>query len=169
MKTKEEHIVDTKISRPEVVGGTTYKIRPGLSDDTPAIYMTINDVDWCIDCNELASDKCVEENNVVKRPFEVFFSSRNSSHFEWMQTIATLLSATLRQPGPFPAYIIDELTSMMSVDGGYYIPKKNGIVTRQKVNGVVHHIGLIFKQHCQERGLIGGQSGKTETTPTNSS
>lgn len=156
--------MDTKITRPEVVEGTTYKIRPGMDVDTPAIYMTINDVDWCRECGKLADDECIKKREVVKRPFEVFFSSRQASHFEWMQTIATLLSATLRQPGPFPAYVIDELTSMMSVEGGYFIPKKNGIVTRQKVNGVVHHIGLIFKKHCQERGIINGQGSKTQAT-----
>ncbi len=164
MNNKEGTVVDTKIARPEVVEGTTYKLRPGVDVDTPAIYMTINDVDWCQGCGRLADKDCIGTDKVVKRPFEVFFSTRNVSQFEWLQTIATLLSATLRQPGPFPAYVIDQLTSMMSVEGGYFIPKKNGIVTSQKVNGVVHHIGLIFKKHCQERGIINGQGSKTQAT-----
>ena len=73
-------------------------------------------------------------------------------------------SATLRQPGPFPAYVFDQLTSMMSVEGGYFIPKRNGIVKQQKVNGVVHHIGLVFRKHCQDRGIINGKSGQTQAT-----
>ena len=58
MNNKEGTVVDTKISRPEVVEGTTYKIRPG-GDDAIAIYMTINDVDWCQDCGGLAHEKCL--------------------------------------------------------------------------------------------------------------
>ncbi len=163
MNNNEGTVVDTKIPRPEVVGGTTYKIRPG-GEDTAAIYMTINDVDWCNTCGRLADEDCKEKDAQVKRPFEVFFSTRNVAQFEWLQTIATLLSATLRQPGAFPAYVIDQLTSMMSVEGGYFIPKRNGIVKQQKVNGVVHHIGLVFRKHCQDRGIINGKSGQTQAT-----
>ncbi len=160
---------DSKLPRPQVVNGMTYKIRPGDSD-APSLYMTINDV-WyctaCVDVNENGKPcgKAPQGKQCAlqRRPFEVFFSARCVDHYEWLQMLGTLLSSILRQPGPFPIYVIEELTSINSLKGGHYVPAGGGLEKGTFVNGVVHHIGLMLELHCKRLGIVrDGQSKKTE-------
>ena len=57
-----------KVSRPETLAGSTYKIKTPLSDH--ALYLTIND----IVLNEGTDHE-------LRRPFEVFINSKNMDHF----------------------------------------------------------------------------------------
>ena len=70
-----------KVSRPEALAGSTYKIK-----DTPlsdhALYLTIND----IVLNEGTDHE-------LRRPFEVFINSKNMDHFQWIVALTRVISA----------------------------------------------------------------------------
>ena len=60
-----------KVERPEVLLGSTYKIKTPLSEHS--LYITINDI-------VLNPDTEHEH----RRPFEVFINSKNMEHFQWV-------------------------------------------------------------------------------------
>ena len=118
--------------RPEKLIGATYKISPPIIEDS--IYITIND--------HIFPDGTV-------RPVELFISSKNMASFQWVSLISRTVSALLRQPGPFPAYVIDEFLETYDPHGSYFIPGGKG-----QANSIAAHIGMVFKWHCTELGLI---------------
>ena len=68
-QTTESNIIQMheKVSRPEALSGSTYKIKTPLSDH--ALYLTIND----IVLNEGTDHE-------LRRPFEIFINSKNMDH-----------------------------------------------------------------------------------------
>ena len=60
-----------KLERPEVLIGSTYKIKTPISDH--AMYVTINDI--------VLNEGTEYEQ---RRPFEVFINSKNLDHFQWI-------------------------------------------------------------------------------------
>src|ERR1700740_2297208 len=60
-----------KLERPEVLIGSTYKVKTPVSDH--AMYVTINDI-------VLNEGTDYEQ----RRPFEVFINSKNLDHFQWI-------------------------------------------------------------------------------------
>lgn len=120
------------IERPNVLSGSTYKIKPPTLD--AAIYITINDA----------------EIDGVSRPVEVFINSCHMQSAGWVAVISRMLSAAFRNTGPPPLYLIEELKSTYDADGGYIIPKSKG----QRANSVAGHIGVVLEDHCKRLGLI---------------
>ena len=121
-----------RIERPFQVEGATYKIKPPTIDD--AVYITINN----------------EEIDGKLRPIELFINSKNMQSFQWVSCVTRLLSAEFRRKGDFPSFVIDEMLETYDPQGGYVIPKSNGV----KANSIVAHIGWVLKRHCIELGLI---------------
>lgn len=119
--------------RPDVLESKTYKIRPPVIDC--AIYITISD--------EIAEDGS-------RRPREVFINSKNVQSFQWVSLVTRLLSAQLRQDGPFPSFVIEEMLNTFDTDGGYIIPGAKG----RRANSIVAHIGMVFEDHCKALGLV---------------
>ena len=70
-----------KLERPEVLIGSTYKIKTPVSDH--AMYVTINDI--------VLNEGTPHEQ---RRPFEVFINSKNLDHFQWIVAL-TRVSATI--------------------------------------------------------------------------
>ena len=60
-----------KLERPEVLLGSTYKVKTPLSEH--ALYVTINDV---------VLNAGTEHEQ--RRPFEIFINSKNMEHFQWI-------------------------------------------------------------------------------------
>ena len=81
-KEAESNIIQMheKVSRPEALAGSTYKIKTPLSDH--AMYLTIND----IVLNEGTDHE-------LRRPFEIFLNSKNMDQYQW-------ISALLKLAGP---------------------------------------------------------------------
>ena len=69
-KDKESNVVwmHEKVERPEVLVGSTYKIKTPVSDH--AMYVTINDI--------VLNEGTRHEQ---RRPFEIFINSKNLDHF----------------------------------------------------------------------------------------
>ena len=68
------------VTRPEILHGTTYKIKTPQSEH--ALYITINDM-------ILNEDTEYEE----RRPYEVFINSKNMEHFQWVLALTRVISA----------------------------------------------------------------------------
>lgn len=129
-----------RLERPDVLQGVTYRIKPATLDDF--VYITINDA----------------EMDDQMRPVEIFIASKHVQSFAWAQTLMRLLSAVLQQPGPFPAFIITELTEAMDPEGGYFIPPNtvgNRSKKGKKCPSVIAHIGFVLEEHCEKLGLKG--------------
>src|SRR5688572_27300611 len=73
-----------EIQRPEVLIGSTYKIKTPVSDH--AMYVTIND----IVLNEGTESE-------QRRPFEVFINSKNLDHYQWIVALTRVISAVFRR------------------------------------------------------------------------
>ena len=75
-----------KTQRPEMLVGSTYKIKPPISDH--ALYITINDI--------LLNQGTAQE---VRRPFEVFVNSKNMEFYAWIVALTRVISAVFRKGG----------------------------------------------------------------------
>ncbi len=75
-----------KLERPEVLIGSTYKIKTPVSDH--AMYITINDI--------ILNEGTEHEK---RRPFEVFINSKNLDHYQWIVALTRIISAVFRKGG----------------------------------------------------------------------
>jgi len=67
-----------KLERPEVLIGSTYKIKTPVSDH--AMYLTINDI--------MLNEGTEHEH---RRPFEIFINSKNLDHFQWIVALTRFI------------------------------------------------------------------------------
>ena len=118
------------LDRPEEIHGSTYKVKPPVSDH--ALYITINDV--------------VDEDG-KRRPFEVFLNSKDMQHFQWIAALTRVISAVFRHASD-SSFIIEELEAVFDPNGGYY--KKGGVY----MPSLVAEIGATIKRHMQSIGYI---------------
>ncbi len=115
-------------SRPEELGGTTYKIRTPQSDH--ALYVTINDA--------VTEDGC-------QVPFEIFINSKNMENFAWIVALTRVISAVFRHGGDL-AFLVEELRSVFDPRGGYY--KRGG----KYMPSLVAEIGECIENHLIKIG-----------------
>ncbi len=78
--------MNEKIARPEFLLGSTYKIKPPVSEH--ALYITINDI--------LLNEDTDHE---VRRPYEVFINSKSMEHYQWVIGLTRVISAVFRKGG----------------------------------------------------------------------
>ena len=123
-----------KLERPEVLLGSTYKVKTPLSEH--ALYVTINDV-------VLNADTEHEQ----RRPFEIFINSKNMEHFQWIVALTRIVSAVFRKGGDV-TFLVEELRSVFDPRGGYF--KKGG----RYMPSLVAEIGDVIEAHMRVIGLI---------------
>ena len=123
-----------KIERPEMLLGSTYKVKTPLSEH--ALYITINDVIL----NE-------GTDHHLRRPFEVFINSKNMDHFQWIVALTRIVSAVFRKGGDV-TFLVDELRSVFDPRGGYF--KKGG----KYMPSLVAEIGDAIECHLRMIGMI---------------
>jgi hypothetical protein len=122
------------IERPDFLLGTTYKIKPPVSEH--AMYITIND----IILNE-------DTDHEMRRPYEVFINSKSMEHFQWVIALTRVISAVFRKGGDV-TFLVEELRSVYDPNGGYY--KKGGVF----MPSLVAEIGAVIEKHMKAIGLI---------------
>jgi hypothetical protein len=125
-----------KLERPEVLMGSTYKIKTPLSEH--ALYVTIND---------LILNPGTEHE--LRRPFEIFINSKNMDHFQWIVALTRIISAVFRKGGDV-TFLVEELRSVFDPRGGYF--KKGG----RYMPSLVAEIGDAIEGHLRMIGLIAG-------------
>lgn len=123
-----------KLLRPEMLLGSTYKIKTPLSEHS--LYITINDV--------ILNEGTKHE---LRRPFEIFINSKNMDHFQWIVALTRIISAVFRKGGDV-TFLVDELRSVFDPRGGYF--KKGGKYTPS----IVAEIGDAIECHLRMIGLI---------------
>jgi hypothetical protein len=87
-----------EVQRPEVLIGSTYKIKTPVSDH--AMYVTINDI--------ILNEGTEHEQ---RRPFEVFINSKNLDHYQWIVALTRIISAVFRKGGDV-AFLVEELKAV---------------------------------------------------------
>ncbi len=123
-----------KVVRPEMLIGSTYKIKTPVSEH--AFYITINDM-------VLNPDTPYEK----RRPFEIFINSKNMDHYQWISGLTLIISAVFRKGGDV-TFLVSELQSVFDPKGGYF--KKGG----KFMPSLVAEIGDAIESHLKLIGMI---------------
>ncbi|MFO1494578.1 MAG: NrdJb [Lysobacterales bacterium] len=123
-----------RVERPEVLAGSTYKIKSPLFEH--ALYVTINDI--------VLNEGTAHES---RRPFEVFINSKNMDHFQWAVALTRIMSAVFRKGGDV-TFIVEELKAVFDPRGGYF--KAGGVY----MPSIVAELGFVVEHHLKEIGLI---------------
>jgi len=133
---EENNIVQMheRLARPEMLFGSTYKIRTPLSEH--ALYVTINDI--------ILNQGTPHQ---VRRPFEVFINSKNMDHFQWIVALTRIISAVFRKGGDV-TFLVEELRSVFDPAGGYF--KKGG----KYMPSLVAEIGDVIHCHLVMIGML---------------
>ncbi len=128
-----------KIERPDVLIGSTYKIKPPVGEH--AFYITIND----IVLNEGTDHE-------QQRPFEIFVNSKSMEHYAWVVALTRIMSAVFRKGGD-ATFIVDELKAVFDPQGGYFQPG-----TGVYMPSIIAEIGAVVEKHMKRIGLIQGDA-----------
>ncbi len=136
LKSAEIIQMHERVERPEMLVGSTYKIKTPLSDH--ALYVTINDI---------VLNRGTEHEQ--RRPFEVFINSKNMEHFQWIVALTRIISAVFRKGGDV-TFLVEELRSVFDPKGGYF--KKGG----KYMPSLVAELGDAIDSHLRSIGLITG-------------
>ena len=123
-----------KLERPEMLLGSTYKIKTPQSEH--ALYITINDV---------VLNRGTEHE--LRRPYEIFINSKNMDHFQWIVALTRIISAVFRKGGD-ATFLVDEMRSVFDPRGGYF--KKGG----KYKPSLVAEIGDAIECHMKMIGMI---------------
>ena len=123
-----------KLERPEILVGSTYKVKTPISDH--AMYVTIND----IVLNQNTDDE-------KRRPFEIFINSKNLDHYQWIVALTRVISAVFRKGGDV-TFLVDELKAVFDPRGGYWQPGGKFMPS------LIAELGYIVEKHLISIGLL---------------
>ena len=127
-----------RIERPEVLIGSTYKIKSPLVEH--AMYVTINDI---------VLNAGTEHEH--RRPFEVFINCKSMEHFQWIVALTRIMSAVFRKGGDC-TFLVEELKAVFDPRGGYL--KKGGVY----MPSIVAEIGAVLERHLIAIGMLEGHA-----------
>ncbi len=123
-----------RIERPEVLVGSTYKIKSPLVEH--AMYVTINDI---------VLNAGTEHEH--RRPFEVFINCNSMEHFQWIVALTRIMSAVFRKGGDV-TFLVEEMKAVFDPRGGYF--KAGGVY----MPSLVAELGSIVEDHLKSIGLL---------------
>ena len=123
-----------KLERPEVLVGSTYKVKTPISDH--AMYVTINDI---------VLNQGTEHEK--RRPFEIFINSKNLDHYQWIVALSRIISAVFRKGGDV-AFLVDELKAVFDPRGGYWQPGGKFMPS------IIAELGYIVEKHLIAIGML---------------
>src|SRR3984893_4984255 len=133
-KTAKVVRMHEKVERPDVLIGSTYKIKTPVSDH--AMYVTINDI--------VLNEGTEYEQ---RRPFEIFINSKNLDHFQWIVALTRIISAVFRKGGDV-AFLVAELKAVFDPRGGYWQPGGKFMPS------IIAELGYVIEKHLQSIGLM---------------
>ncbi len=123
-----------KLERPEMLVGSTYKVKTPISDH--AMYVTINDI--------VLNEGTEYEK---RRPFEIFINSKNLDHYQWIVALTRILSAVFRKGGDV-TFLVDELKAVFDPRGGYWQPGG------KYMPSLIAELGYVVEKHLISIGLL---------------
>ncbi|HYM36115.1 MAG TPA: hypothetical protein VET48_12000 [Steroidobacteraceae bacterium] len=133
---KQDNVVwmHEKLERPEVLIGSTYKIKTPVSDHD--MYVTINDM--------ILNEGTPHEQ---RRPFEIFINTKNLDHSQWTVALTRIISAVFRKGGDV-TFLVDELKAVFDPRGGYW--QTGG----RFMPSIIAELGYVIERHLQSIGLL---------------
>jgi hypothetical protein len=123
-----------KLERPEMLIGSTYKVKTPVSDH--AMYVTINDI--------ILNEGTEHEK---RRPFEIFINSKNLDHYQWIVALTRIISAVFRKGGDV-AFLVEELKAVFDPRGGYWQPGGKFMPS------IIAELGHIVEKHLIAIGMM---------------
>lgn len=123
-----------KLERPDMLIGTTYKMKPPMADH--AMYITINDI--------VLNEGTEHEH---RRPFEIFINSKAMDHFQWIVALTRIVSAVFRKGGDI-TFLVEELKAVFDPRGGYWRPGG------KYMPSLVAEIGDVIERHLRFIGML---------------
>jgi hypothetical protein len=123
-----------KLERPDLLLGSTYKVKTPVSDH--AMYITINDI--------VLNEGTPHEQ---RRPFEIFINSKNLDHFQWIVALTRIISAVFRKGGDV-TFLVEELNAVFDPRGGYWKPGGRFMPS------LIAEIGDVIEKHLVSIGLM---------------
>ena len=123
-----------KLERPEMLIGSTYKVKTPVSDH--AMYVTINDI--------ILNEGTDQEK---RRPFEIFINSKNLDHYQWIVALTRVISAVFRKGGDV-TFLVDELKAVFDPRGGYWQPGGKFMPS------IIAELGHIVEKHLTMIGML---------------
>jgi hypothetical protein len=114
-----------KLERPEMLIGSTYKVKTPVSDH--AMYVTVNDI--------ILNEGTEHEK---RRPFEIFINSKNLDHYQWI----------VARKGGDVTFLVDELKAVFDPRGGYWQPGGKFMPS------IIAELGYIVEKHLIAIGLL---------------
>lgn len=133
-KSQNLESMHENVTRPEILYGSTYKIKTPQSEH--ALYITINDM--------LLNEGTEHEE---RRPYEIFINSKNMEHFQWVLALTRVISAVFRKGGD-TCFLVEELKAVFDPKGGYF--KKGGVF----MPSLVAEIGYAIESHLKSIGML---------------
>ena len=124
-----------KVDRPDVLVGSTYKVKTPVSDH--AMYITVND----IVLNQGTSHE-------KRRPFEIFINSKNLDHYQWIVALTRIISAVFRKGGDV-TFLVEELKAVFDPRGGYWQPGG------KFQPSIIAELGDVIEEHLISIGMLG--------------
>jgi hypothetical protein len=134
VKPVEPEKMHENVERPDMLLGSTYKIKTPLSEH--ALYVTINDVILNQDTD-----------HETRQPYEIFINSKSMDQFQWVVALTRVISAVFRKGGDV-CFLVEELKAVFDPQGGYF--KKGG----KFMPSLVAEIGDAIESHMKMIGLI---------------
>ena len=134
-----------KTERPHALCGTTYKLKTHLTQN--AFYITINDI--------VLNANTPQE---TRRPFEIFFNSKNVEHYQWMVALTRIMSGVFRKGGDC-TFLVEELKSVFDPRGGYF-------KGRQFIPSMLYEVGEIVEKHLVGLGMLPPQQSHVVASKT---
>ncbi len=128
------HMHET-LERPEILVGSTYKLKTPEHVSPHAMYITINDI--------ILNEGTEHE---LRRPFEVFINSKNMDHFQWIVALTRIMSAVFRKGGDV-TFLVEELHSVFDPRGGYWNKGKF-------MPSLISEIGDVIETHLIKIGML---------------
>jgi len=132
--TPPTELMSEALERPEMLVGSTYKIKTPVSDH--AMYVTINDI--------VLNEGSEQEQ---RRPFEIFINSKNLDHFQWIVALTRILSAVFRKGGDL-IFLVEELKAVFDPRGGYWKPGGKFMPS------IIAELAYVIEKHLQTIGLM---------------
>ena len=123
-----------KLERPEMLVGSTYKVKTPVSDH--AMYVTVNDI--------ILNEGTEHEK---RRPFEIFINSKNLDHYQWIVALTRIISAVFRKGGDV-TFLVEELKAVFDPRGGYW--QAGG----KFMPSIIAELGHIVEKHLISIGLM---------------
>ena len=123
-----------RLERPEMLRGTTYKIKPPVSDH--AMYITINDI---------VLNQGTEYEKY--RPYEIFINSKHLDHYQWIVALTRVLSSVFRKGGDV-AFLVEELKAVFDPKGGYFAGEGRFMPS------IIAELGYVIERHFKSIGII---------------